>query len=152
MDLITLPSNLTQEQIRVQASSLYNSTFSGSRDRSPFTDQGGRSKSPVTAKTLLEFYDLVRRTILNYEIRAGTPEEHRILFTEEEPDKDASNPAIAYSLVSRAAGQFSQGAPLKGNVKNLRPVFREEIDDPHNPGYRIITLGYFYDNGVRFTC
>jgi hypothetical protein len=47
---------------------------------------------------------------------------------------------------------FSQGRPMEKKVQNLRPIVREILDDPDNPGYRKAILGYFYDNILRITC
>jgi hypothetical protein len=111
-----------------------------------------RTKSIGPAKSLLEFYELVGKAISHYEIRAGTTEENKIVYTEEEPDIAAKTETITYSLISREPGSFSQGAPLEGRVKNQRPMFREEADDPEEPGYKQMILGYWHDNTVRFTC
>jgi hypothetical protein len=111
-----------------------------------------RTKSLSQAKSLLEFYELVGQAIDNYESRAGTSSDNRVIFTEEEPDTGAGTETITFSVARREPGAFAQGAPMKGAHKNLRPIFRETLDDPNNPGYRITTLGYWYDNIVRFTC
>jgi hypothetical protein len=37
-------------------------------------------------------------------------------------------------------------------VKNQNFIPRESLDDPDNPGYKLATVGYLYDNVVRFTC
>jgi hypothetical protein len=59
---------------------------------------------------------------------------------------------VSLSLERREPGAFSQGAPFEGKVKNRTPLFREEIDDPDNPGYKLAILGYWYDNVLRMTC
>lgn len=112
----------------------------------------GRSKTLGGAKSLLEFYDLVRRAVHDYEIRSGVSKVDRVTFTEEEPDADSQTESIVFSLVSRQPGQFSQGAPMEAKVKNLRPIIREECEDPENPGYQQAVFGYWYDNVIRFTC
>jgi hypothetical protein len=111
-----------------------------------------RLKTPGASKNLLEFYSLVGQAINNYESRANISDVNKVVFTEEEPDVNAKSETITFSLMKRQPGAFSQGAPFEGNIKNLRPMFREEGNDLDNPGYRYMVLGYKYDNLVRFTC
>lgn len=115
-----------------------------------------RSESRATTlgstKSLLEFYDLVRRALDDYESRAGVAQETKVIFTEEEPDASAGTESIVFSLIERLPGQFAQGEPMSRDHVNLRPIFREEYDDSKNPGYRILVNGYYYDSIVRFTC
>lgn len=112
----------------------------------------GRSKTLGTAKSLLGFYELVGQAIDNYEKRANISDINKITFTEEEPDINSKSEIITFSLLKREPGAFSQGAPFEGNIRNLRPMFREEGDDTSNPGYKYMVLGYWHDNLVRFTC
>ncbi len=111
-----------------------------------------RSRTPYPAKNLNEFFELVRIIILDYERRLNIVNDGKIFFTEESPDypKD-QNIIVSFSLVKREPGAFSAGAPFEGDVKNLKPVLREEIDDPENPGYKRAIMGYTHDNEVKFT-
>lgn len=102
-------------------------------------------------KSLLDFYDLVRQTIEDYESRAGTPQGNRVKFTEEEPDVKSQSESIVFSLIERKPGQFAQGSPMSRNHSNYRPMMREEYQDPDNPGYKCVVNGYYYDSIVRFT-
>jgi len=102
-------------------------------------------------KSLLGFYDLVRQTLEDYESRAGTPQENRVKFTEDEPDIKSQSESIVFSLVERKPGQFAQGSPMSRSHSNYRPRMREDYADPDNPGYRCVVNGYYYDNIVRFT-
>jgi hypothetical protein len=111
-----------------------------------------RSVTPGRAKSLLEFYELVRQSIVDYETRARVPDIDKVVFTEEEPDINSSTPTVTFSLLKREPGQFGQGGPFGAKHQNLRPMLREEFTDPENPGYRVATTGYWYDNLVRFTC
>lgn len=111
-----------------------------------------RSKTLGQAKSLLDFYDLVRQAIENDEKRKDVPEENKILYTEEDPKIDVRTETITYSLVSRVPGAFQQGAPGEAKIRNMRPRLREESKDPEHPGYHFAITGYWYDNIVRFTC
>jgi hypothetical protein len=117
-------------------------------------DQKGipRSTTLGNAKSLLEFYELVRQAIDDYEKRASVPETSKIRFTEEEPDAKMDVESITFNLMKREPGGFGQGAPFESNVRNLRPIIREIKKDPTEPGYRTIIMGYWHDNIVRFTC
>lgn len=112
----------------------------------------GRSKTPGDAKSILEFYDLVRRAIDDDEMRIGVSEKNKIIFTEEDPDVTSETETVTFSLLRREPGQFGQGPPFGAKHHNLRPMLREELPDEENPGYRIAINGYWYDNLVRFTC
>jgi hypothetical protein len=110
------------------------------------------TKSIGAAKSLNEFYGLVKTGLDDYQKRANTQGQNLVLYIEDEPDKQSTVETITYSLVRREPGAFSQGAPFEGKVTNLRPVIREIKDDPANPGFRLVTTGYWHDNIVKFTC
>jgi len=143
-----LNEELTQEDVKILVSKVYE-TLRGQPD--PRRNLG-RSTTLGSTKSLLEFYDLVRRAIDDYETRAGVIQENRICFTEEEPDINSQTESIVFSLIERQPGQFAQGKPMSSDHVNLRPMVREEYNDPENPGYRCLVTGYYYDNIVRFTC
>jgi len=111
-----------------------------------------RSKSSGAAKSLLEFQDLVRQAIDDYEKRSNTSAQHKVIYTAEEPEVTSETETITYSLIKRQPGGFGRGAPFEANVRNLRPIIREVTDDPTDPSYRKIVLGYWHENLVRFTC
>jgi len=111
-----------------------------------------RSKSAGAAKSLLEFQDLVRQAIDDYEKRSNTSAQSKVIYTAEEPEVTSETETITYSLIKRQPGGFGRGAPFESNVRNLRPIIREVADDPCNPSYRTIVLGYLHENVVRFTC
>jgi len=125
--------------------------FEHSKGVSPPQPDRGRSTALGKAKSLLEFYDLVRRAVDDYESRAGVSQANKVIFTEEEPDEKSQTESIVFSLIERLPGQFSQGEPMSRDHVNFRPMFREEYDDPVNAGYRCMVNGYYYDNIVRFT-
>lgn len=143
-----LDEELTEDQKRIIIRNVFENTISSAVN-------GGapaRSKTLGKAKSLLEFYDLVRQAKDDYETRQNVIEQYKVIFTEEEPDIISETETITFGLVKRAPGAFSQGAPFEGNIKNLRPVFRETGPDTANPGYNYAIYGYWHDNLVRFTC
>jgi hypothetical protein len=143
-----LNDELTAERVRIHVQA----QFDFIRDQAEDTRRSGRSKTLGEAKSLLEFYDLVRQAIEDYEIRARTPEENKVTFTQEEPDVTSKTETITFSLVRREPGCYGQGAPFEAKVKNLRPRLREIGTDPAHPGYRQMVTGFWYDNVVRLTC
>ena len=145
-----LDSDLTIDQVRIRVEYIWQVLRDGGRPTR--ADELKRSKTLGTAKSLLEFYELVRQAINDYESRKGVSQRDKVTFTEEEPDKDAKTETITLGLVNRLPGAFQQGAPGEAKVRNMRPMFREEGEDADNPGYRFVVKGYWYDNIVRFTC
>lgn len=145
-----LDVDLTKEEQRIVVQQAFDFMKGDPAQRR--TPTGRRNTTPGQAKTLLEFYDLVRQSVVDLQTRAGVPEENRLRFTEEEPDTNSETETITFSLMRREPGQFGQGPPFGAQHHNLRPMLREEFNDPDTPGYRIATTGYWYDNLVRFTC
>lgn len=145
-----LDDELTEEEQRIIVQQAFEFVKGDPAQRR--TPTGSRSVTPGKAKSLLEFYDLVRQAIVDAETRAGVSEDNRIRFTEEEPDINSQTETIAFSLLKRVPGQFAQGPPFGAEHQNLRPILREEGKDPNVPGYRFAVTGYWYDNLVRFTC
>ena len=146
-----LNEGLDENNRRIIVETVFNLDFSLTREHST-RGSADRSKTPGKAKSLLEFYDLVRRAVDDMETRAAIAADHRVNFTEEEPDVESQTETITYSLMKRSPGMFSGGAPFEGRVHNLVPMFRETGEDTENPGYRYAIYGYWYDNLVRFTC
>lgn len=143
-----LNDSLTEDNKRVIIRQLFD------HQTHEFTTTSGPSslQTPGQAKSLEEFYDLVRRAINDYETRAGTPAANKVHFTEEDPGGRDLTEAITFNLVKRVPGAFAQGAPFEAGVKNLRPILREKRIDPANPTYQAAVMGYWHDNLVRFTC
>jgi len=143
------PSLLISEP-KIVVEEIFN--FTAGDDINKARQNSGMTRSMSPAKTLTEFFEMVQEAINNYETRALIDPVNKVLFTEEEPDKEAFNEAITFSVLKREPGSFSQGSPFEGKIKNLKPMFRESGTDPENPGYRYATYGYWHDNLVRFTC
>lgn len=138
-----LVDDLKENDIRVKVEQIFDINFQ--QDLNP------RSTTPGNSKSLLEFYDLVRQAINDYETRAGTLTVNKVIFTEEEPDADSDTETITFSLIARNPGSFSQGTTGEGRIKNRRPIQRDVGEDLENPGYKYVTNGFWYDNIVRFT-
>lgn len=149
-DLLSPGLIQTPHQHRILVSTIFDQKIDNTEKNKLLLE---KSKSIGGAKSLNEFYSLVKTAIDNFESRANVAGIiNKLIFTEEEPDVRSQTETIVFSLQKREPGAFSQGAPLEGKVKNMRPLLREEKDDPDNAGYRLATIGYFHDNIVRFTC
>jgi hypothetical protein len=111
-----------------------------------------KSRTPGNAKSILEFYTLVQRAIENREAATRKTEDAKVRLCFEKSDVASEFESITIELERREPGRYSEGAPFQGDVKNLRPILREIIADPDNPGYRKAVMGYWHDNLVRFTC
>jgi hypothetical protein len=141
-----LPESLTENHRRIIIQAQFSAIVNNS------TKLHDRLRTPAPAKTINEFYKLVKNVIDDYERRSNTINDGKVFYTEEEPDipKD-KNAAITISLQNRFPGAFGKGAPFEADIQNQKPMFREEFDDEENPGYRVAILGYWHDNEVVFT-
>lgn len=144
-----LDEALTQEQAKVIVKYHFDSILESGQKRG--FDQP-RSRTPGTAKDVYEFCDLVREAVEHKSQMENVTDDARVILTQEFSDVDQQLEAITFNLERRQPGQFSEGPPFGGDVKNLRPIIREVMQDPDNPGYRKVIMGYWYDNLVRFTC
>lgn len=142
-DLIPDALSEDQEKVKVVAETQYKMKID--RALVPTT-------SPLPAKDIIETMDLIRQVVLDYQAREQTTEDAAIEVIHEYPDRFYELEVISISLKERMPGAFDQGSPWEGKVKNLRPILREEQEDPDNPGYRRAILGYFHDNTLELTC
>lgn len=115
-------------------------------------DSLGKTKTPGPAKNIVEVMDLLRQAIEDYEKRERINEDAKVHFLYENPDREAELESISCSLTERNPGMFAQGRPNESPVRQLRPLLRELLPDPDNPGYRRAVLGQFYDNTLTLTC
>jgi hypothetical protein len=143
-----LSDTLKIDNRKVVTQQLYQDQFD--RDTS---HQQVRLRTPKNAiYSLRDVYGLIKQAVDNYEERAGTPTSEQVTFTEEKPDRRFQGEVISVSCISSQPGSFAKGPPLQGGVKNLKPIFREEVDDPDVSGYKIAVLGYWYESVIRLTC
>jgi hypothetical protein len=107
--------------------------------------------TPGRAKDIIGVTELIEQAIRDYEKRERTTVGAKVEIVWERPEKPFESEVIALSIASREPGSFSQGRPFEGKEKNRRPIVREIVNDPDNPGYKRIVLGFFYDNTLRIT-
>jgi hypothetical protein len=111
-----------------------------------------KSTTPGNSKNIIEVMSLVKDAIEDYERRQHTNEKDHVLVTYEDPDTPVQVETITLSIDSRQPGGFGGGPPFQTQVKNQRPILREETEDPDAPGYKRAILGYLHDNILRLTC
>jgi len=138
---------LLEEQARVTVNHVVSNMTSAA------LRQTGASRTPGVSKNIEGFYTLVKEAIDHVENVGDVSDEMKVDFTRDYSLKGMKNEIITYSLKKRQPGDFSQNEPFGGGaVKNYRPIFREELEDEDNPGYKKLTFGYWYDNMVEFKC
>jgi len=112
-----------------------------------------KTTTPNPSKNIIEAMDLIKSAVESYELREHASKDAKINITYAYPDTNIDLETISICLEERSPGMHSQGSPSRrGAVKNLRPLLRETIEDPSNPGYKRAILGYFYDNTLSLTC
>jgi hypothetical protein len=134
-----------QKAIKVYAETLY---VNITRDAIKLRPQ----VSPLPAKNIIETMDLFRQAILDYQERENKTQDARIDVSYEDPDSEQQKELITISLARREPGQWGKGAPWTSTIRNRKPLFREEYNDPDYPGYKRGVLGFIYDNTVRLKC
>ena len=117
--------------------------------------QDARTQTPQAAKEIQEVMALIKRAIEDYETKNLTTNENKIRVVYDSPDISEAGEKleiISMKLIKRQPGMHGQGAPFENTVRQLKPLLRETLDDPDNPGYKRLVLGQFYDNLLQLTC
>lgn len=97
-----------------------------------------------------EFFPLVQNAVLSRQNYERVPEDKRLLFLEEDPPESLNSPAITFEISSRVPGRVDQGSAGVGNIKEVRPHYRGEREHPEHPGEKLVAMGKYYDNWIRF--
>lgn len=143
-DLLTNPNSVTFDKDNV--SEVYQQIYNGLKNNAATN----KSQTPNPAKSILEIPTLIKTIIDNAQESVAT--ENKVTWSSEFPDEISQLERITFGVTKREPGTFDRGAPFEGRVKNLRPILREEKDDPNHPGYKIAILGYCFDNIFQLTC
>lgn len=132
----------------------------------------GRLQTPFPSKDINEVYELIRNVILDYHTRENKNSETKLDVVYENPDRrigilsdgqvvyqtdiggaiNLDFEIISISLESRNPGMFSQGRPGESEIRNRKPILRQIVEDPENPGYKRAIFGQWYDNEITLTC
>jgi hypothetical protein len=140
IDNMTLPPDLSQvsseEIIRVHISRF------AQRLEQP-------EEYPVAAE-LNEFFPLVHKALISKQRTEKIDDDKMVLFVEDDPPEEINTETITFYLQSRSPGQWSQGPAGAGGTKEVRHHIRDIKDHPEHPNEKLVTLGKFYDNYIRF--
>lgn len=116
-------------------------------------------RSVGDSKNIVETMELIQDAIDDYQKRENKTSDAAIDIIYNRPDSERYVETISIELISRQPGEFGQnraGRPSpgrnSGEVRNLKPLLREVLDDVNNPGYKRMVLGFYYDNVLRLTC
>lgn len=111
-----------------------------------------QSRTPMVrpAGDINDFFPLVENVLLSRQNYERIPEDKRVLFLEEDPPEPVDSAAITFEIQARVPGSVSQGPAGTGGVREVRPHFRKEQEHPEHPGEKLVTMGKFYDNWIRF--
>lgn len=110
----------------------------------------GRGAPVHPTNEINDFFPLVQNAILSRQNEEGVPEDKRLLFLEDDPPEEIDTSAITFELQARVPGKMDQGAAGTGRIKEVVSHYRGEIDHPDHPGEKLVTMGRFYDNWIRF--
>jgi hypothetical protein len=115
-----------------------------------FLASGERARRPQPAKNIVEFFELTKQVIEDKEIANNIIEDQKVLFTPEYPPQELDKVTISFSVVRREPASTSQGRHFNQQRQEWKPRVREIIDDPNNPGYKLMILGQKFENIVQF--
>lgn len=111
--------------------------------------------SPFPSKNINQTMELIREAIVNYMEREGSTEDARINVMFSNTDVPMDVESISITLLSRLPGSFEKSTVMDvmspSKTRTMKPVLREEGEDPDAPGYRRAILGCFYDNIIELT-
>jgi hypothetical protein len=144
-DLLSEELATPQQKITIIAETAYNNIVNNA-------EKLEKTRTPGQSKNILEVMDLIKSAVEDYEQRVHSTNDSKIHITYEEPDKLTDLEALTIKLIRREPGMFGKGTAFENKTRQLRPLLREEIDDPENPGYKRAVLGQWYDNILRLTC
>jgi hypothetical protein len=138
------------EQERLNSTELQNRANGGKLDN-PYTYD--RLVSGGAAKNIKEFFDLVEEALSDHQdtLEVSTDNRVSLLYHTERLELDITTETIGAELTKREPGSMGRQAPFDG-PRNLKPLLRDSVDDPENPGYKLLVLGYIHDNMTEFTC
>lgn len=144
-DILPEALKLSPERLRIIVETQFDRIVSNAVKSLP-------TQTPLPAKTIVEVMDVIDKVIKDFQVRERATEDSKIKVLYKKPDKLIELESITMEVTKRQPGMFGQGRPWENDTRNLRPLLRQEIEDPDNPGYKRAVLGYFHDNELTLTC
>lgn len=115
-----------------------------------FARQNREVEKYPRGRDLNEFFPLVHKVLLSREKTENVKEGKEVLFVEEDPPEELDTETITFRIQSRSPGQFSQGPAGSATHKEVRHHIRNIVDHPEHASEKLVTMGKFYDNHIRF--
>lgn len=140
LDNMTLPPDLEQES-SANVIQWYKQRFARDNRQIAKYPQG---------RELNEFFPLVHKVLTSKERAENVDDDKRVLFVEEDPPEELDTETITFRIQSRKPGQFAQGPANSAAHREVRHHIRDVTEHPEHPSEKLITLGKFYDNLIRF--
>lgn len=106
-------------------------------------------KAPIGGD-INEFFPLVHKTIISRQRADGIDDDKMVLFVEEDPPERLNTEAITFFIQSRSPGQYNQGPAGTIGHREVRHHIRGVDEHPEHTGEKLVTVGKFYDNYIRF--
>ena len=109
-------------------------------------------KSTPQGGSLLDFFRLAQNAIWSRQATENIQEDKRLLVLGEDPpeEEEIDSEAITFSLENRESGQWSQGSAGSNGIKEAIHHHRSIQQHPEHLGEKLITMGRFFDNIVKF--
>jgi hypothetical protein len=137
---MSLPPDLSKVSTE-QLVQMYKSRFAYSQQEA--------QRYPV-GRELDAFFPLVHKALISKQKTENIKEDKMVLFVEDDPPEKLDSETITFHLQSRSPGQFAQGPAGAGSHKEVRHHIRNIESHPDHPNEKLITLGKWYDNHIRF--
>ena len=144
-DILTEELTTGDRSVKVYSETIYNVIVANAATLE-------KTRTPGVAKNIVEVMTLIKSAIEDYETRTHSTNDAKINVTYEEPDKLTDLETLTIKLIRREPGMYGQGAPFGNSTRQLRPLLRDTVDDPEEPGYKRAIMGQCYDNILRLTC
>ena len=101
-------------------------------------------------KDINDFFPLVHRALYSAQLTEKIPKEKMVRFVEQDPPEEIDTETITFYIQARNPGQFSQGPAGTQSHREVGHHVRNIRNHPDFPGEKLVTLGKFYDNYIKF--
>lgn len=97
-----------------------------------------------------DFFPLIHKAMVSRQRADGINDNKMVLFVEEDPPEKLDTEAITFFIQARSPGQWNQGPAGTVGHKQVRHHIRGIVEHPEHAGEKLVTIGKFYDNYIRF--
>jgi len=96
------------------------------------------------------FFPLVHAAIKSKQNVERIADDKQVLFVEEDPPEKLDTETITFVIQERRPGQYGRGPAGANTHKEVSHHYRSIVDHPDHIGEKLVTIGKFYDNWVKF--